>query len=291
MQDSFDDLDISELDILIKLFLPDVDEFDKAAADALTAGGRDSPMWIGKGNFISLFNLPAVVKLFGLPQNLWDGDQERFVQIVKPFIHGNYSTNGYLITTSDRIHATILLQLQIQRDLEAFGIQKEFNNTINFCCCNSWATVVDQVESGKPVSGILVKRGEGELKVWLVYSVNFAHGSSARKAWYQCLEALFDDSQGGWSRFGSWFSLVCLTEVEEGPFTISELLSLARAGHHVVLDSSEGILLGKDRECSLTQWHSIKNQMTRYHIFSDSWKEHDSDRSYHLLGVVMARIQ
>ena len=107
MQDSFNDVDIQEVDMYIKLFLLDVDEFDKAAC----AEDRECPMWIGKGNFVSLLNIPTGIKLFGPPQLYWDGDHECFVQTVKPHVHGNYSTNGWLVTASNRIHATISLQL------------------------------------------------------------------------------------------------------------------------------------------------------------------------------------
>jgi hypothetical protein len=73
-----------------------------------------------------------------------------------------------------------------------------------------------------------------------------------------------------------------------GSFTVQELQDMAVG--LLVLDSSEGIRLGKERECPLTQWqpNCIPDRI-RYYVFLDSWKECNNNGNFFLLGLVVQR--
>jgi hypothetical protein len=68
----------------VKIFLSRYDAFDrpkrrKKTAQTVQPGGRNgknSPGWISKMNFISLLNLPDVLRRFGSLRPLWEGDRK-----------------------------------------------------------------------------------------------------------------------------------------------------------------------------------------------------------------------
>ena len=57
---------------------------------------NEKPTWLSKGNFLSLLNLPNTIKKFGPLRLYWDGNRERTIQYIKPFlIHSRKTPSFY----------------------------------------------------------------------------------------------------------------------------------------------------------------------------------------------------
>jgi hypothetical protein len=89
---------INELDHCIKVYLTELDNFQKTYCS-----GR--PHWLGKANPASLLNIPKNFNLFASLRNVWDGNRENFITVLKPkFLNVRGDSSSFFVTKLDQVH-------------------------------------------------------------------------------------------------------------------------------------------------------------------------------------------
>ena len=69
---------VTEINNYIKVFLTKMDNFKASFRES------SNHKWLGKANPVSLLNLPKNFNCFGSLCNVWDGNRENYVTVLKP---------------------------------------------------------------------------------------------------------------------------------------------------------------------------------------------------------------
>ena len=91
----------SSLELIIKTFLNSVHHFEYETRDILSVS---KPIWLSKGNFLSLLNLPRQIKRYGNIRLYWDGNKERCIQYVKPYLSKTQHTATFYEKKLQRVY-------------------------------------------------------------------------------------------------------------------------------------------------------------------------------------------
>ena len=112
-----DEQNVEKITIGIKIFLTLIHNLDKKIWEQKNEG-EFVPIWITKYNFISLFNVPEQIAVFGKVKNLWEGGAlgEKIIQEPKHFFK-TFQTNWEIVLLS-----------KIYQEYVFKNIQKEHNN-------------------------------------------------------------------------------------------------------------------------------------------------------------------
>ena len=93
------ELFVNDINHYIKVFLTEMDNFEASFR------GTAKHKWLGKANPVSLLNLPKNFNYFGSLRNVWDGNRENYVTVLKPKmgnVRGESST--YFALKLDQVH-------------------------------------------------------------------------------------------------------------------------------------------------------------------------------------------
>ena len=89
----------------IKLFLSSVHYYEKAIGFPTNASNEKlMPLWYSRSNFVSLLNLPKQIQKYGPLRLYWEGNRERYIQVVKPILVNKRNSVSYLHTKLTKIY-------------------------------------------------------------------------------------------------------------------------------------------------------------------------------------------
>lgn len=147
---------IVDVDRHIRLFLDSYEKMDKDIR-----GGDDTPSWISHYNFLSLLNIPDLMKEYGPLRNLWEGGTagEAIIGYIKPEI-----TMGYRLNWAFNLLLKVLRNRAFQ-NIAAYMSEsdgehpKEKGKNDLFCLYNTESEARHSFDERKPLSCTVSQSG------------------------------------------------------------------------------------------------------------------------------------
>ena len=262
----------------VKLFLSISIRFSN-----LTNGFNEKqPLPFRGGNFQGLLNLRNQIYVHGSPRNTWDGDSERTIQFMKPFITNRRKTGSYyasrLKTAGDECTVSMftsefasLFNSQLCADVVAQNVNKD-GNRVNVY--EDVDTIKAHLLSGDTVEGVLCSQNN----LCFLVSLGHTRGEVRKLSYVSVYRALFLDDNGI-DVSGCW---VCPVSVDESNCTFASLQSI---DERVLLVRPPGCIdISIEDDVS-----SVKVGITPqvrsvplYYAFTDGWKERKRNGQFHL---------
>ncbi len=112
--------------------------------------------WISKGNYTSLLNLPDQICKYGSIRYPWEGNRERYIQVVKPVLKALRHTSTYYKRKIQQVHKATTLELMMKQ-LWCGGCENDDppRNYLNKIY-STREEVLNRLEHGCPLSGLFV---------------------------------------------------------------------------------------------------------------------------------------
>ena len=129
--------EITDMDIIIRLFLTRLSKVEQALRDA-TGESRKIPKWLSSYNFVCLLNLPNAAKYYGPLRNTWEGGMrgEKFIQAMKPELaQGKRGTWQVYALTNILQDATLKWLMKLQESPVESGIMDSDLAVRDRCVC------------------------------------------------------------------------------------------------------------------------------------------------------------
>ena len=190
---------VQEMDDYIRLFLCCTDDFDSVANPS-----RTEPMWLRKGNFLSMLNFPNVAARFGPIPLYWDGNREKYIQLIKPLMKGvKHQSSTYLTTKLTQVHENASMA-QLIGTLDSLMLKrKHYQRYTSIHCYPSNGILEDDIANGRPISGFAFLRNNTTNIVTILVCVR---GGGEDVLFHQIT---FNDSNGV-INCGLWFAPITL---------------------------------------------------------------------------------
>ena len=210
--------DNTVLDV-IKIFLSMVDMFENKSlqgsstnVNSETESSQNSKnlTWM-KSNFLSILNLPFQIKQFGHLRYFWDGNHERTIQNIKPYLKRARSTDTYFKTKMEEMYTNQFIDIVSdyfynkcnslnQVDFE-YPEYKVYDRYGEFKVYTPTTDFMNLVNRKHPISGILIKQPNGNEIIPLVCQRN------SDSVAINCYQVKFEESNG-YYHMGHYFIFV-----------------------------------------------------------------------------------
>ena len=124
--------DTISIDIIsnhIKLFLATTHYYEQCIGFPTDAANkRLFPLWYNRSNFVSLLNLPHQILHYGPLRLYWEGNRERYIQVVKPILINKRTTVSYLETKLKKIYRLSTFKNMLSHKISSKQIQSNKQN-------------------------------------------------------------------------------------------------------------------------------------------------------------------
>ena len=197
------------IDSIIKVFLTSLNQFEEYA---FNLSEKEKPTWMSKGNFLSLLNLPNTIKKYGPLRLYWDGNRERTIQYIKPFLIHTRQTPGYYkskLCNVMRVQIIDNLIEQLRKDTSVSKITeniikewKLYNRVHSFKSYRTYDEIISKITNNKVLSCVIFKEDSGLYKTYICHK-------KYRDEIITMLEITFSTSNET-NTFGLWyFPILC----------------------------------------------------------------------------------
>jgi len=214
--------DYSLIDDLVKMFLSTFQLFEIKINSIVSqdtklsnnndssSGNKKKPIWLSKGNFLSLLNLSNQIKDFGSLRNYWDGHQERCIQTIKPYLINARKSAKYYQKKLDRMYNdqyTDLILDYIQKQIpnnEQLPLKniKVYDRFLSFKVYNQSTNFEDLLQNKLPLSSIyMVINGPDN-------GINLVFKKSPNDKSILAFEIVFSDNDDDYNHLGHFYSRI-----------------------------------------------------------------------------------
>ena len=184
----------------VKCFLSCCDAFEHTIYNL--DGSSNQPIWVTKGNFLSLLNLHEQIEKFGSIRCYWEGSRERSIQLIKPYLINMRSTTSFYKTKLNHMYVSQTLKNLTEEDASKQTIKDaSLNNRLHSFKIYSVHDVLSQmIIFNQPMSAVLMTYNSTEPKLYicqrnqprtcLLFLVTFNDNDGFNKCgmWYAPLE-------------------------------------------------------------------------------------------------------
>ena len=158
---SENDYEYIALDNIIKIFLTITHKFER---NTFLMDGK-KPIWLQKPNFISLLNLPDQIKKFGNIRLFWDGNKERCIQTVKPYLKRARLDSSFLKRKLEYLYRKQTIDFMLEEylllnnndNLEYIYEDKKYERYDSFKTYQSKSVIEEALLHNKALSVIIIK--------------------------------------------------------------------------------------------------------------------------------------
>ena len=244
---SKDEIETSKIRELIKFFLGTCHYYEKKIGYA-----QNYPIWYRKSNFFSLMNLPDQIEKFGPLRLHWEGEQEKFIQYMKPMLTNLRVNETYLSSKLQQRSQNSFFDLLMNKDHGS----KVNNNERIFASCSykSLSMIKDKVMKNESLKGLLIFR---ENTVYTLFN--------GKDEWCFCEISFSDDN--GIHRCGQFYA-----EIDCDSITASKCFqSMSDIIHE---DINELILI--------PLYPNTTNKPKMFTVIGDHWKKRDNKGYFNL---------
>ena len=182
---------------------PDGNSTTKATSDEAT------PFFISGSNFLSLLNVPEVIRIFASMKEYWEGDHEKFIQFIKRELTTMRHTDQFLVTLLEKVLRTSTLD-QLNEDnhysQRARAIYTRTDKLRIYKASNVRELSSTHLEKDVVMAGLVDSDGN----LWLC-------AQKTRDQPFAIYQVEFDDNEGMWT-YDLWYSRATLgseTEIYE----------------------------------------------------------------------------
>ena len=256
------------IDRIIRVFLSSFNQFESMA---FNLSPKEKPTWLSKGNFLSLLNLPETIQKFGPIRLYWDGNRERTIQYIKPFLIHTRKTPTYYKTKlcsvmRVQIIDNIINQLRIdtnisKQDRGLINELKQYDRVTSFKCYRTLTEITSNIKDKKVISCVILKDVTGIVKTFICYK-------PFKEEYISLIEVLFLQRNVE-NSFGLWyFPTVCnVTHYESSDYTKTNIETNA-IDFGLLLPLNDFILPDNDMYTVITKNWKVLTQNHLYKLIS-----------------------
>ena len=244
----------SDLDDHIKLLLTCVEWFERVGFNT----SNEISQCFTKGNLLSLLNLPSQIERFGKLRLLWEGNRERYISTMRPFLKQMRKKPTFLKTKLT--HLTQKQGLEHLMQTVPLASESQYDRYQNVRIYSGVTEIEERIQSGKPLSAVCIKPQEQHEK--LVVCIKREHQQIT------ICDMTMHDIQGE-VKCGTWYTTISIdvSEDDDSSGTFESLLKLVVCFAH--------LLPGDKNESDEYQ----------YCIITDNWTERQRDGQYTLPDI------
>ena len=238
----------NELDHYVKLFLSSCHLFHSCiyVTKSPKSPNAKNPFW-NTGNFLSILNLPKQIDQFGALRHHWEGNHERFIQFVKPYLKNMRTTTSYLCTKLEYLQKNNLLQNML---IKSFDFKTHhYNRYRNIHAYNDLDSVISSISNGSCLSGIISHNNN---KTYV--------GVTIRSQGFWSIHPIQFEDTSGFHLNNQWFSKIKVEEVDFMNNVTYKKLETSIVDFVLFVPSS-----------------SFEDKETRYNVIARSWKTRHGD--------------
>ena len=157
----------------------------------------NSTPWWDKGNLLSLLNIGDQIDFYGHVRFYWEGNRERYVQVVKPLLTSLRNTDTYFTKKLKDLHIQNSLR-ELLTASNCYGQwikEKVYIRHHPVHIYSSRQSILDSIDNNKPISATVDKKGKTSICVQhtsshaSLYSVSWSDtGTLLCGIWYSGLE-------------------------------------------------------------------------------------------------------
>ena len=256
------------IDRIIRVFLSSFNQFESMA---FNLSPKEKPTWLSKGNFLSLLNLPETIQKFGPIRLYWDGNRERTIQYIKPFLIHTRKTPTYYKTKlcsvmRVQIIDNIINQLRIdtnisKQDRVLINDLKQYDRVTSFKCYRTLTEITSNIKDKKVISCVILKDDTGIVKTFICFK-------PFKEEYISLIEVLFLQRNVE-NSFGLWyFPTVCnVTQYESSDYTKTNIETNA-IDFGLLLPLNDFILPDNDMYTVITKNWKVLTQNHLYKLIS-----------------------
>ena len=212
---------------------------------------KENPSWF-RGNIVSFINFKSQIDRYGSIRYYWEGNRERFIQTVKPFLKNMRKTDSYLDKKMLDLHTSIALrELLTKADVRGkWRTGETYPRHKAMFIYNSRMDLDKSISLKKPISAIILARNITEKVTSICCNNTDSNINVYDVIW----------NYEGESKCGMWYSAM---EISEKP-SISNIDSTHI--HEIVVDYAI-LNVGFDHYyCAITMNWLVRDEGGRYSL-------------------------
>ena len=160
--------DTTSIDIIsnhVKLFLATIHYYEQCIGFPTDSSDKKVfPIWYNRSNFLSLLNLPYQISQYGPLRLYWEGNRERYIQVVKPILVNKRTTVSYLETKLKKIYKLSTFKNMLSHKIASRQLQTNKQN-LDIKIYLNLQKVKEKIKMMESIGGIILRSSSNAICV------------------------------------------------------------------------------------------------------------------------------